>query len=181
MKNLIIIPIIAFMLVSCSIFGQTKRANRESKECTAINASTVPEAVMQSFYKINNTNVNEHWFQLNKHTYAVLQDKFSMMQGKQLLLFEKNGKKFKLAKVDTIPYGAYVVFSYKYPGIKYQRCFRLNKHSFAVLFNKGGNSELAYYPNRVAVIDEERDLMENNEIDMDNMDLWWDNDRIDEK
>jgi hypothetical protein len=173
MKNLIIIPAIAFMLVSGNIFGQTKRANRESKECTVVNATNIPDAVMQSFTKSNTTQINGTWFQLNKHKYAVLQSKV-------LTLFKSNGKTLPKVKIDTIPYGAFMVFNYKYPGIKYQRCYKINKHSFVVMFNKGGNSELAYYPNRISLIDEERDFTGESGVDMDNMDLWWDNDRVDE-
>jgi hypothetical protein len=174
MKNFIIVTLITVLFASCGIFSKTKSANRQSKECTAINTSTVPDAVVQSYRKLSTANAGEQWFQLNKHTYAAL-------QSKQLQLFKSNGKALPKVKIDTIPYGAYIVFSFKYPEIKYQRCFRINKNSFAVLFNKGGNNELAYYPSRLSVIDDEREYMEDSGIDMDNQDLWWDNDRIDEK
>ena len=103
------------------------------------------------------------------------------LQSRQMHLFKSNGKAMPKVKIDTIPYGAYMVFSFKYPEIKYQRCFRISKNSFAVLFNKGGMNELAYYPSRMSVIDDEREYMEDSGVDMDNMDLWWDNDKVDEK
>jgi hypothetical protein len=174
MKNLIILLSIIFLFASCTIFSKTRLVNKESKECTVISTSSVPDAVIQSFKKLNPASINENWFQLNKHIYAAL-------HSKQLQLFRSNGKSLRKVKIDTIPYGAYMVFTYKYPGINYQRCFKINKHSFAVLFNKSGNSELAYYPNRISVIDEERDYIEESGIDMDNQDIWWDNDRVDEK
>jgi hypothetical protein len=174
MKNLIIVAIIAILFASCSIFGKTKSTDRNSKECTVISTSAVPDAVVQSYKKISSANAGEQWFQLSKHTYAAL-------QSKQLQLFKSNGNAMSKVKIDTIPYGAYLVFSYKYSGIKYLRCFRINKNSFAVLFNKGGNNELAYYPSRISVIEDEREYMEDAGIDMDNQDLWWDNDRVDEK
>jgi len=174
MKNLILVALITVMFASCKIFSKTKLTNRESKECTAVATTGIPEAVMQSFNKLNPAQMNGTWFQLNKHTYAVLQSKV-------LTLFKSNGKALPKVKVDTIPYGAYMVFTYKYPGINYQRCYKIKKHSFAVLFNKSGNTELAYYPSRISIINEERDYMEESGIDMDNQDLWWDNDKVDEK
>jgi hypothetical protein len=174
MKNLIIVTSIIFLFASCTIFSKTRLVNKESKECTVINTSSVPDAVMQSYKQSNPTQMNGTWFQLNKNTYAALQTK-------QIQLFKSNGKILPKVKIDTIPYGAYMVFGYKYPGIKYQRCYRINKHSFAVLFNKSGNSELAYYPSRISIINEERDYMEESGVNMDNQDLWWDNDKVDEK
>jgi hypothetical protein len=181
MKNLFIIASITVLFTSYSYLSagtyrpdKTKSAKRQSKECTIISTSSVPDAVIQSFNKLNSTQMMLTWYQLNKHTYASL-------QGKHLMLFKNTGKALPKVKIDTIPYGAYMVFSFKYPGITYQRCYRLNKHSFAVLFNKGGLNELAYYPSRISVIDDEREYMEESGIDMDNMDLWWDNDRVDEK
>lgn len=174
MKTFFILLSIPFLFASCSIFSKAKLTNRESKECTVVNATNIPDAVIQSFSKLNTTNTAGQWFQMSKHTFAAL-------QSKQLLLFKSNGKALPKVKIDTIPYGAYMVFNYKYAGIKYQRCYKINKHSFAVLFSKGGNSELAYYPNRISLIDEERDYMEESGVEMDNQDLWWDNDKVDEK
>ena len=171
MKNFLILSAILFLFGSCAYLSDIKLVHQKSKECSVVNTSSIPATILQSFKKACPAVTNEKWFELNPHTYATL-------QSKELQLFHINGKKFQDVKIDTIPYAVLVVFTHKYPGLFYQRCFKINKHAYAVLFNKDGNNELAFYPNRTSVTDDERDYQDNLNMDRDDQDLWWENDRI---
>jgi hypothetical protein len=171
MKNFTILFIISFLFSSCAYISDLTIIHQKSKECPAINSASIPAIVVQSFQKSYPSISSETWYELSKNTYAALQTK-------ELHLFHSNGKKFQDVKIDTIPYEVLVVFTHKYPGLFYQRCYKVNKHAYAVLFNKDGNNELAFYPNRNAVIDEEHDYQDNLDMDRDDQDLWWENDRV---
>jgi hypothetical protein len=147
---------------------------KNKKGITAINSSSVPAAILQSFTTTYPSISNEKWFGLSSNTFASIQKK-------EMHLFNIDGKKFQDIKTDTIPYGVLVLFTIKYPGISYRRCYKIARYSYAVLFDKDNSPNLTFYHYRSSGIDEEHDYQDNPDFSMDNQDLWWDNDRVDEK
>jgi len=174
MKYFIILLVSFFLLSSCTYIKDLKIVCKNKKGITAINLSNVPAPVLQSFKSGYPSVADEKWFDLSSKTYA-------SVQKKEMHLFNIDGKKFQDIKMDTIPYGVLVLFTAKYPGLSYRRCYKIAKYSYAVLFDKDNSPNFNFYHYRSTGIDEEHDYFDDADINMDNQDLWWDNDKVDEK
>ncbi|MGD0709564.1 MAG: hypothetical protein ABR968_00115 [Bacteroidales bacterium] len=174
MKYFFVLAVSTFILSSCTYIKDMQVVCRNKNGITAINTSGVPALVLQSFKDTYPSVSNEKWFELNSHTFASIQKK-------EMHLFDSDGKKFQDVKTDTIPYGVLKLFTAKYPGILYRRCYKIARYSFAVLFDKDNSPNLIFYHYRSTGIDEEHDYGDSPDVNMDNQDLWWDNDKVDEK
>jgi len=173
-KFFLILTISILFFSSCNYFRDMQIVCKNKKGITAINPSNVPAPILQSFKSTYPNVADEKWFALNSKMYA-------SVQKKEMHFFSVDGKKFQDVKMDTIPYGVLESFMAKYNGIPYRRCYKLARHSFAVLFDKEGSPNLTFYHYRSTGVDEEHDYNDNPDVNMDNQDLWWDNDKVDEK
>ena len=174
MKYFLILIISVSLFSSCNYFRDLQIVCKNKNGITAVNSTNIPAPVVQSFKTAYPSVVDEKWFELNTKTFA-------SVQKKEMHFFSLDGKKFQDVKLDTIPYGVLESFIAKYNGIPYRRCYKLARHSFAVLFDKEGSPNLTFYHYRSTGVDEEHDQMESPDFNMDNQDLWWDNDKVDEK
>lgn len=174
MKYFFVLAVSTFLLTSCTYFRDLQIVCKNKKGVISASGPTVPAPVLQSFKETYPSVSDEKWFELNSHTFASIQKK-------EMHLFDSDGMKFQDVKTDTIPYGVLELFTAKYPGISYRRCYKIARYSYAVLFDKDNSPNLLFYHYRSSDIDEEHDYGDNPDVNMDNQDLWWDNDKVDEK
>ena len=159
MKYILILTVSTFLLSSCTYIRDLHIVCKNKKGVISANRSNVPAPVLQSFKTAYPSVNDEKWFELNSKTFA-------SVQKKEMHLFNADGEKFQDIKMDTIPYGVLVLFTAKYPGISYRRCYKIARYSYAVLFDKDNSPNLTFYHYRSTGIDEEHDYDDNADVNI---------------